>query len=101
MAEVKAVDADEVTLHYYGTTSKKRKNAHFRPAHLGCRSGMMILAEVPTQTDGEKNLPWTDKVHPELVICKVDLKVTSNKNGARKLTKGSEMNLQGFGMARM
>ena len=44
---------------------------------------------------------WTGKVHPELVICKVDLKVTSNKNVARKLTKGSEMNLQGFGMARM
>ena len=34
LAEVKAVDADEVTLHYYGTTSKKRKNAQFRPAHM-------------------------------------------------------------------
>ena len=100
LAEVTGVDAEDYDLHYYGTTSKKKKGATFKPAHIGRRTGMTILAANPKQRDGEKTLPWTGKSDPELVICKVAL-LPPAKNGARRLAAKSLAALKNFTMARL
>ena len=65
LAKVLDIDAGECLLHYFGTSGKKKSTALFRPAHIGCKTGMTILAVNPKQRD-EETMPWTGKVDQSL-----------------------------------
>ena len=99
LAKVLDIDAGECLLHYFGTSGKKKSTALFRPAHIGCKTGMTILAVNPKQRD-EETMPWTGKVDQSLILGKV-LLAGPNKSGARKMTKASLQVVQGMVMARM
>ena len=80
LAKVTATDADELSLHYDGTTSKGIKSATYKLAHIGCRTGLTILHSNPDQRD-EKTLPWTGKTSLDLVVAPVQLLAATGKGG--------------------
>ena len=100
LAKVTATDADELSLHYYGTTGKDIKSASFKLAHIGCRTGMTILGNKPSQHD-EKSLPWTGKTSSDLVVGTVALLAPASKGGGQKLSAASKQVVRNLKMARL
>ena len=93
-AEILAVDAGSLKLHYWGTTGKNPAVATWRPAHIGATTGKTILAHEPAKR-GERTSRWCGLVDPDLIISNIGMKKDTRKN--HHLTRKSVADLYFLG----
>ena len=89
---VLGIDADMVECHYWATTSES-KNAVFKPAYIGSRTGKTILT-YKLRKNEEPSKPWTGTSPLNQVVATVTFRV--DKTGQHRLSSASRTLLMGY-----